>query len=86
MIKQESEKELEDQILKSKKLEDSDLPKDEFGRKELALTSARTKFKFRTKMSQFFKMNYSSSPEYSQDSWRCHSCRTKITHHGIRHR
>ena len=63
-------------------MEDSDLPKEEFGRKlyleELDLTSARTKFKFRTKMSQFVKMNYSSSPEYSQDLWRCHSCRTKI--------
>ena len=82
MIKQENEKELKEQILKSKKLEDSDLPEEEFGRKlyleELDLTSARTKFKFRTKMSQYVKMNYSSSPEYSQDLWRCHSCRTKI--------
>ena len=46
--------------------------------KELDLSSVRTKFKFRTKMTQFVKMNYSSSIEYSEDLWRCQSCRTKI--------
>ena len=59
MIKQENEKEIKEEMLKSKKLEDSDLIKEDFGRKpyleELNLTSARTKFKFRTKMSQFVK-------------------------------
>ena len=81
-MEEENAKELKAQIKKSSKLENSDLIKEEFERKpylkELDLSSVRTKFKFRTKMTQFVKMNYSSSIEYSEDLWRCQSCRTKI--------
>ena len=65
-----------------RKLEESELLAEDFGRqpylKELNLEGARTKFKYRTKMTQFVKMNYSSDPKYSEDLWRCQSCRTKI--------
>ena len=81
-MRDENSKELKLLMSKSAKLCESQLPIEDFGRKEylneLHLESARTKFKFRTRMTQFVKMNYSSSVEYSEDLWRCHSCRTKI--------
>ena len=67
---------------KYRKLEDSEMLNENFERKpylrQLNLESARTKFKFQTKMTRFVKMNYSSSEEYTEDMWRCYSCRTKI--------
>ena len=69
------------QILKYKKLEESKVLKEEFGRqpyiKQLDLANVRTKFKFRTKMTQHVKMNFSSSTLYT-DLWQCDSCRNMI--------
>ena len=61
-----------------RKLDNSELLLEDFGRqpylKQLNLTDSRTK----TKMTQYVKMNYSSETRYSQDLWRCDSCRSKI--------
>ena len=46
--------------------------------KQLNFTDSRTKFKYQTKMTQYVKMNYSSETRYSEDLWRCDSCRSKI--------
>ena len=58
-------KELKADLLKYRKLEESEILKEEFGRqpyiKQLDLANVRTKFKFRTKMTQHVKMNFSSS-------------------------
>ena len=65
-----------------RKLENSELLLEDFRRQpyltELNLADCRTKFKYRTKMTQYIKMNYSSEIRYSEDLWRCDSCRTKI--------
>ena len=75
-------KELKADLLKYKKLEESEVLKEEFGRQpyiqQLDLANTRTKFKFRTKMTQHVKMNFSSSTLYTEDLWRCDSCRNMI--------
>ena len=75
-------KELKSDMSSYRKLENSELLLEDFGRqpylKQLNLTDSRTKFKYRTKMTQYVKMNYSSETRYSEDLWRCDSCRTKI--------
>ena len=69
-------------MTKLTKTENSELVGEEFGRKpylkQLNLSDARTKFKYRTKMTQYVKMNYSSSAQYAEDLWRCQSCQSKI--------
>ena len=81
-IRDANAKELKTEMSKYRKLDDSEMLNETFERKpylrQLNLESARTKFKFRTKMTRFVKMNYSSSVEYTEDMWRCDSCRTKI--------
>jgi hypothetical protein len=59
-------------LVKKKILEDNS--------KELKeeLSKYRTKFKFRTKMTQYVKINFSNSTQYSEDLWCCDSCRTNI--------
>ena len=81
-VLEENSKELKEELSKYRKLEDSEFLEEEFGRqpytKQLDLASVRTKFKFRTKMTQYVKMNFSNSTQYSDDLWRCDSCRTNI--------
>ena len=81
-IIEENSKELKEELSKYRKLEESEFLEEEFGRqpytKQLDLASVRTKFKFRTKMTQYVKMNFSNSTQYSEDLWRCDSCRTNI--------
>jgi hypothetical protein len=54
-----------------RKLEETELLAEDFGRqpylKKLNLEGARTKFNYRTKMTQFVKLNYTSDPKYSED-------------------
>ena len=63
---------------KYKKLEKSDLVKEEFGRKEylkvLNIQQARTKFKFRCSMTQHVKMNQKGNEQYAKALWRCEEC------------
>ena len=63
---------------KYKKLKNSELAKEEFGRKsyirDLDLQQARTKFKFRTSMTQHVKMNQKSNEEYAATLWKCEEC------------
>ena len=71
--------ELKDEIVsKYKKLEKSVLANEEFGRKEyikkLSLQQARTKFKFRSSMTQFVKINQKNNKEYAEALWRCEEC------------
>jgi len=81
-IEEENSKELFQDMKRLKKLKNSELSSESFGRqpylKQLNLAGVRTKFKFRTMMTQHVKMNYSSMPKYSEDLWKCDSCRTKI--------
>ena len=63
---------------KYKKLKKSDLVGEEFGRKDyiknLSLQQARTKFKFRSSMTQHVKMNQKNNQEYAEALWRCEEC------------
>ena len=70
-IRKANEKELKEEITsKYKKLMKSELVEEEFGRKEyigkLNLQQARTKFKFRSSMTQHVRMNQKSNKEYSE--------------------
>ena len=72
-------RELKQEIVeKYKKLKNSDLVSEEFGRKEylkkLNIHQARTKFKFRCSMTQHVKMNQKSNPQYAESLWRCEEC------------
>ena len=75
-------KELKSEIQTYRKLEKSDLLTEAAGRqpytKDLQLSDARTKFKHRTQMSQYVKMNFSSDVKYAEELWRCNSCETSI--------
>ena len=78
-IKEENSKELKSEICeKYKKLKNSELAKEEFGRKsyvkDLDLHQARTKFKFRTSMTQHVKMNQKNNEEYAARLWKCDEC------------
>ena len=63
---------------KYKKLKNSELASEDFGRKEyisnLNLQQARTKFKFRCSMTQHVKMNQKSNRVYEDALWRCEEC------------
>ena len=63
---------------KYKKLKNSELAKETFGRKsyikDLNLQQARTKFKFRCLMTQHVKMNQKSNKTYEDALWRCEDC------------
>ena len=63
-------KELKLDMSSYRKLENSELLLEDFGRqpylKQLNLTDSRTKFKYQTKMTQYIKMNYSSETRYSK--------------------
>ena len=63
---------------KYKKLKNSELAKEEFGRKEyvknLDLQQARTKFKFRTSMTQHVKHNQKNNESYAAALWKCEEC------------
>ena len=56
-------------------MKNSKLAKEEFGRKsyirDLDLQQARTKFKFRTSMTQHVKMNQKSN---APTLWKCEEC------------
>ena len=75
-------KELKSEIQTYRKLEKSDLLTEAAGRqpytKDLQLSDARIKFKHRTQMSQYVKMNFSSDVKYAEELWRCNSCETSI--------
>ena len=78
-ILEENGKELKSDICeKYKKLKYSELSKEEFGRKaylkDLDLHQARTKFKFRTSMTQHDKMNQKNNEEYAAKLWKCDEC------------
>ena len=78
-ISEANSNELKSEIInKYKKLKCSDLAKEEFGRKpylkDLTLQQARTKFKFRTSMTQHVKMNQKSNDEYAAALWKCDEC------------
>ena len=81
-MEEENSHELKESILGYSKLEDLELETEKCERKpyvkQLNLSSVRTKFKYRTKMTQHVKMNFSSSIKYSEDLWQCDSCRSKI--------
>ena len=71
--------ELKDEITnKYKKLKKSELEGEDFGRKEyiknLNLHQARTKFKFRSSMTQHVKMNQKNNKEYAEEMWKCNEC------------
>ena len=71
--------ELKEEITtKYKKLKKSDLVEEEFVRKDyiknLCLQQARTKFKFRSSMTQHVKMNQKNNYEYAEALWRCGEC------------
>ena len=74
-----NEEELKEEITKKyKKLMKSDLVEEEFGRKvyisKLHLQQARTKFKFRSSMTQHVKMNQRNNKEYADKLWKCDEC------------
>ena len=74
-----NEDELKEEIRKKyKKLMKSDLVDEEFGRKKyisnLNLQQARTKFKFRSSMTQNVKMNQRNNKEYADKLWKCDEC------------
>ena len=74
-----NDKELKYEIKeKYKKLKNSDLAKEEYGRKtylrNLSLQEARTMFKFRSSMTQHVKMNQKNNAEYSAALWKCEEC------------
>ena len=78
-IRKANEKELKEEITsKYKKLMKSELVEEEFGRKEyigkLNLQQARTKFKFRSSMTQHVRMNQKSNKEYADKLWKCEEC------------
>ena len=81
-VMDENAKELKADLSTYRKLEESEVLEEEFGIqpyiKQLNLANARTKFKFRTKMTQHVKMNFSNSKQYTEDLWRCDSCRSMI--------
>jgi hypothetical protein len=56
----------------------SDLVEEEFGRKEyiskLNLQQARTKFKFRSSLTQHVKINQRNNEEYADKLWKCDEC------------
>ena len=71
--------ELKDEITnKYKKLNKSELEGEDFGRKDyiknLNLHQARTKFKFRSSMTQHVKMNQKNNKEYAEEMWKCNEC------------
>ena len=71
--------ELKDEIInKYKKLKKSELEDEDFGRKSyiknLNLYQARTKFKFRSSMTQHVKMNQKNNREYAETMWKCNEC------------
>ena len=70
-------KELKEEI-KYKKLRNSELVNEDFGRKDyinnLDLLQARTMFKFRSSMTQHVKMNQKSNKSYADALWRCDEC------------
>ena len=63
---------------KYKKLKNSELVREDFGRKDyinnLDLLQARTMFKFRSSMTQHVKMNQKSNKAYADALWRCEEC------------
>ena len=73
-----NENELRSEIMKSKKLKDSELLKDGFGIKnyinELSLQESRILFKHRCKVTQYVKMNFRNDKNYSKDLWKCNKC------------
>ena len=46
--------------------------------KTLNLQEARNIFKFRCKMTQYVKRNFSNDKMYRQSLWQCASCKTSI--------
>ena len=46
--------------------------------KTLSLKDARHIFKFRSKMTQYIKRNYSNDKGYRQSLWQCPSCNISI--------
>ena len=73
-----NEKELKEEILKSKKLKNSTLLHEGFGlkdyMKELSLHESRILFKHRCKMTQYVKMNFRNDKIYSRKLWKCDHC------------
>ena len=67
-----------DIIERYKKLKTSELAREEFSRKDymkdLDLQQARTKFKFRTSMTQHVKMNQKNNEQYAAELWKCEEC------------
>ena len=74
----ENEMELKEDIKRYKKLVDSELGREQFGRrpyiKELNITKSRNIFKYRSSMTQHVKMNQKSNKEYSRTLWKCNQC------------
>ena len=79
-INEKNETELRKEIGKLDKVKE--FANEEFGQKtyfkHLSLAEARTKFKFRAKMTQYIKRNYRNDRAYTRDLWKCDSCRTMI--------
>ena len=46
--------------------------------KKLNLREARALFKYRAKMTQYVKKNFTNDPKYRKDLWKCISCKTNI--------
>ena len=73
-----NEEELKVEIMKSKKLKDSDLLKEGFGIKkyikQLSLNESRILFKHRCKVTQYVKMNFRNDKIFSRDLWKCDYC------------
>ena len=74
---------------KYKKLKNSELAKEEFGRKaytsQLSLQDARTKFKFRCSMTQHVRMNQKNNEEYASALWKCEECGQQDTNSHLLH-
>ena len=78
-----NEKELRDEIQKSKKLKDSALLNEGFGIKDyvksLSLQESRTFFKHRCKVTQYVKMNFRNDRNFSKKLWKCDFCQNMDT-------
>ena len=74
----ENEKRLKKEMMKSKKLKNSELVQENFKTRsyiyELSLSEARILFKFRSQMTQYVKMNFSHNTQYSKTQWKCNDC------------
>ena len=81
VIRKACESDLQQKISQMKKLEKSEMDKENFKRKEylesMDLHNARIKFKMRTEMLNF-KFNYKSDPKNSACLWKCDSCQSAI--------